>query len=95
MFKARGQALGCSKCPHRRIWEHASDWLNSFVMEDKKQKKRLGSRSTWLRLELCTSACETYMMQFLLKIFRSVLNLLSAELPDSRGIFVRLESQTV
>ena len=34
-------------------------------------------------------------MQFLLKIFRSVLNLLSAELPDSRGIFVRLESQTV
>ena len=38
MFKARGQALGCSKCPHRRIWEHASDWLNSFVMEEKKQK---------------------------------------------------------
>ena len=35
------------------------------------------------------------MMQFLLKIFRSVLNLLSAELPDSRGMFVRLESQTV
>ena len=35
------------------------------------------------------------MMQFLLKIFRSVLNLLSAELPDSRGIFVRFESQTV
>ena len=35
------------------------------------------------------------MMQFLLKIFRSVLNLLSAVLPDSRGIFVRLESQTV
>ena len=35
------------------------------------------------------------MMQFLLKFFRSVLNLLSAELPDSRGIFVRLESQTV
>ena len=35
------------------------------------------------------------MMQFLLKMFRSVLNLLSAELPDSRGIFVRLESQTV
>ena len=28
-----------------------------------------------------------YMMQFLLKIFRSVQNLLSAELPDSRGIF--------
>ena len=35
------------------------------------------------------------MMQFLLKILRSVLNLLSAELPDSRGIFVLLESQTV
>ena len=35
-----------------------------------------------------------YMMQFLLKIFRSVLNLLSAELPYSRGIFVRLESRT-
>ena len=47
------------------------------------------------RRSLCTSACETYMMQFLLKIFRSVPNLLSAELPDSRGIFVRLESQTV
>ena len=36
-----------------------------------------------------------YIMQFLLKLFRSALNLLSAELPDSRGIFVRLESQTV
>ena len=31
----------------------------------------------------------------LIDIFRSVLNLLSAELPDSRGIFVWLESQTV
>ena len=35
------------------------------------------------------------MMQFLLKKFGSVLNLLSAELPDSRGIFVQLESKTV
>ena len=39
MFKAHGQALGCSKCPQRRIWEHASDWLNSFVTEEKKQKR--------------------------------------------------------
>ena len=39
MFKARGQALGCSKCSQRRIWEHASDWLNSLVTEEKKQKE--------------------------------------------------------
>ena len=39
MFKAHGQVLGCSKCPQRRIWEHASDWLNSFVTEEKKQKR--------------------------------------------------------
>ena len=71
-------------------------WLVELFRDGGEEtKKRLGSRSTRLRFELCTSACETYMMQFLLKIFRSVLNLLSAELPDSRGIFVRLESQTV
>ena len=51
MFKAHGQALGCLKCPQRRIWEHVSDWLNSFVTEEKKQKKRLDSRSTRLRFE--------------------------------------------
>ena len=39
MFKARGQALGCSKCSQRRICEHASDWLNSFVTGEKKQKR--------------------------------------------------------
>ena len=71
-------------------------WLVELFRDGGEEtKQRLGSRSTRLRFELCTSACETYMMQFLLKIFRSVLNLLSAELPDSRGIFVRLESQTV
>ena len=71
-------------------------WLVELFRDGGEEtKKRLGSRSTRLRFELCTSACETYMMQFLLKIFRSVLNLLSVELPDSRGIFVRLESQTV
>ena len=71
-------------------------WLVELFRDGGEEtKKRLDSRSTRLRFELCTSACETYMMQFLLKIFRSVLNLLSAELPDSRGIFVRLESQTV
>ena len=71
-------------------------WLVELFRDGGEEtKKRPGSRSTRLRFELCTSACETYMMQFLLKIFRSVLNLLSAELPDSRGIFVRLESQTV
>ena len=41
MFKAHGQALVCSKCPQRRTWEHASDWLNSFVTEEKKQKRGL------------------------------------------------------
>ena len=51
MFKAHGQALGCSKCWQRRIWEQASDWWNSFVTEEKKQKKRLDSRSTRLRFE--------------------------------------------
>ena len=39
MFKAHGQALGCSKCCQRRIWEQASDWLNFFVMEEKKRKR--------------------------------------------------------
>ena len=39
VFKAHGQALGCSKCCQRRIWEQASDWLTSFVMEEKKQKR--------------------------------------------------------
>ena len=73
MFKARGQVLGCSKCPQCRIWEHASDWLNSFVTEQKKQKRgwtldQLGFASNGFthRRSLCTSACETYMMQFLL-----------------------------
>ena len=39
VFKAHGHALGCSKCCQRRIWEQASDWLNSFVTEMKKQKR--------------------------------------------------------
>ena len=33
------QALGCSKCWQCRIWEQASDWLNSFMTEEKKQKR--------------------------------------------------------
>ena len=39
VFKAHGQALRCLKCCQRRIWEQASDWLNSFAMEEKKQKR--------------------------------------------------------
>ena len=31
MFKAHEHELGCSRCFQRRIWEQASDWLNSFV----------------------------------------------------------------
>ena len=27
------------ECSQRRIWEHASDWLDSFVTEEKKQKR--------------------------------------------------------
>ena len=49
MFKAHGQALGCSNCCQRRIWEQASDWLNSFVTEEKKQKRdKLGFASNGL-----------------------------------------------
>ena len=38
MFKVHEHELGCSRCFQRRIWEQASDWLNSFVTEEKKQK---------------------------------------------------------
>ena len=27
------------ECSQHMIWEHASDWLNSFMMEEKKQKR--------------------------------------------------------
>ena len=30
MFKAHEQEFRCSKCFQRKIWEQASDWLNSF-----------------------------------------------------------------
>ena len=83
----------------------ASFWLvELFCDGGEETKKRLDSRSTRLRFERFNEPIVVHfvhrlvrriMMQFLLKIFRSVLNLLSAELPDSRGIFVRLESQTV
>ena len=51
MFEARGQALGCSKCPQRRIWEHASDLVELFRDGGEETKKRLNSRSTRLRFE--------------------------------------------
>ena len=35
----------CLRCFQRRMWEQASDWLNSFVTEEKE------GRSTWLRFE--------------------------------------------
>ena len=76
-------------------------WLvERFRDGGEETKKRLDSRSTRLRFERFNKpivvhfvhrlARLIYMMQFLLKIFRSVPNL-----PDSRGIFVWLESQTV
>ena len=34
-----GRRSDVGKCSQRRIWEHASDWLNSFVTEEKKQKR--------------------------------------------------------
>ena len=54
VFKAHEHALRCSKCFQRKIWEQASDWLNSFVMEEKKQKRvqtldQLGFASNGLR----------------------------------------------
>ena len=59
-------------------------------------KKRVDSRSTRLRFRRLNKPIvvqfvyrlvrRIFMIQFLLKFFRSVLNLLSAELPDSRGI---------
>ena len=46
-------------------------WLVELFRDGGEEtKKRLGSRSTRLRFELCTSACEMYMMQFLLKNFQ-------------------------
>ena len=77
VFKAHEHEPGCSRCFQSRIWEQASDCLNSFVDGGEETQK---SRSTRLRLEqliepifvhfvpLCTSACETYMIQFLFQI---------------------------
>ena len=42
MFKAHELELGCSRCFQRRIWEQASDWLNSFVDGGEETKKKKG-----------------------------------------------------
>ena len=74
------------------------------MTEEKKQKRgetidQLGFASNGSTnpssFTLCIGLRDVYDAVLIKKIFRSVLNLLSAELPDSRGIFVRLESQTV
>ena len=41
MFKAHEHELGCSRCFQRRIWEQASDWLNSFGDGGEETKKRV------------------------------------------------------
>ena len=85
----------CSKCCQRRIWEQASDWLNSFVTEEKKRKRgetlaQLGFASNGLMnplsFTLYISLWDVYDTVLIKKNFKSVLNLLSADLPDSRGI---------
>ena len=41
VFKAQKHELGCSRCFQRRIWEKASDWLNSFVDGGEDTEKRV------------------------------------------------------
>ena len=41
VFKAHEHELGCSKCFQSRIWEQASDWLNSVVDGGEETQKRV------------------------------------------------------
>ena len=46
MFKANEYELGCSRCFQRRIWEQASDWLNSFGDGGEETEKRVDQLET-------------------------------------------------
>ena len=71
--------------------KHLTGWTLLWTEEKKHKRGQINSASLrmayWTHpCSFCTSLCETYMTRFLLKFFRSILNLLAAELPDSRGI---------
>ena len=40
-FKAHEHEFGCSRCFQHRIWEQASDWLNSFMDGGEETQKRV------------------------------------------------------